>query len=155
MINNEFSKAETCQIMEPVHSNSQGNVHGGELMKIMDTTAGLAALKHAKGAVVTARVDELEFHHSIHIGDIVTCVAQLCYVGTSSMQVMVSVYVHELKDYDSPSTALTAFFTMVHLVDGKPTAVPKLTPLNPDEEAIYRLGQQKYLEIKAKQKSAV
>ena len=40
MMNNGFSRAETCQIMEPVHSNSQGNVHGGELMKIMDTTAG-------------------------------------------------------------------------------------------------------------------
>ncbi len=154
-MSNTFSRAETCEIMEPVHSNSQGNVHGGELMKIMDTTAGLAALKHAKGPVVTARVDELEFHHSINVGDIVTCVAQLCYVGTSSMQVMVSVYVHELKDYDSPSTALTAFFTMVHIVDGIPTAVPRLIPVTEEERSIYALGEQKYNEIKAKQRKVI
>lgn len=145
-----FSRAETCQIMEPIHSNSQGNVHGGELMKIMDTTAGLAALKHAKGPVVTARVDELEFHHSLQVGDIVTCVAQLCYVGTSSMQIMVSVNVHELQDYDQHVTALTAFFTMVHVVDGKPTAVPILNPITDFEKEIYQLGEQKYLQIKAK-----
>ena len=150
--NISFSKAETCEIMEPIHSNSQGNVHGGELMKIMDTTAGIAALKHAKGPVVTARVDELQFHESIHVGDIVTCVAQLCYVGTSSMQIMVSVYVHELKDYSNPITALTAFFTMVHIVDGKATAVPRLNPITPEEKEIYRLGEQKYLEIKAKKR---
>ena len=34
--NISFSRAETSLIMDPVHSNSQGNVHGGELMKIMD-----------------------------------------------------------------------------------------------------------------------
>jgi acyl-CoA hydrolase len=147
-----FAVAETCQIMEPIHSNSQGNVHGGELMKIMDTTAGIAALKHALGPVVTARVDELEFHESIHVGDIVTCVAQLCYVGVISMQVKVSVYVHELKDYSNPVTALTAFFTMVHVVDAKPVAVPRLTPITDDEKEIYRLGEQKYLEIKSKTK---
>jgi len=145
-----FSRAETCQIMEPIHSNSQGNVHGGELMKIMDTTAGLAALKHAKGPVVTARVDELEFHHSLHVGDIVTCVAQLCYVGTSSMQIMVSVNVHELQDYAQHITALTAFFTMVHVVEGRPTAVPRLNPVTDFEKEIYRLGEQKYNQIKTK-----
>lgn len=150
--NISFSRAETSQIMEPIHSNSQGNVHGGELMKIMDTTAGLAAMKHAKGPVVTARVDELEFHNSLHVGDIVTCVAQVCYVGSSSMQVMVSVNVHELKDYAQHSTALTAFFTMVHVVNGVPTAVAKLVPHNTAEESIYRLGEQKYLAIKAKKK---
>jgi len=137
--------------MEPVHSNSQGNVHGGELMKIMDTTAGLAAIKHAKGPVVTARVDELQFLESIHIGDIVTCVAELCYVGSSSMQVMVSVNVHDLKDYESHVTHLTAFFTMVHMVNGKPAPVERLVPVTDHEKEIYRQGEQKYLEIKAKQ----
>lgn len=145
-----FARAETCQIMEPIHSNSQGNVHGGELMKIMDTTAGIAALKHAKGPVVTARVDELEFHDSIHVGDIVTCVAQLCYVGKSSMQVMVQVNVHDLKDYESHATALTAFFTMVHVVNGKPTPVQPLIPVTDHELAIYQLGEAKYKAIKAK-----
>lgn len=121
-------------------------------MKIMDIVAGIAAIKHAKGIVVTARVDEIVFHQPIHIGDIVTCIAQLAYVGTSSMQVMVSIVVHELSNYSQPETALTAFFTMVHLVDGKPTKVPELVITSQEEEEIYKLGEKKYQEIKSKYK---
>lgn len=153
MTNNiSFSRAETCLIMEPSHSNPHGNVHGGELMKIMDNTAGIAAAKHAKGDVVTARVDEIVFHKAIHIGDIVTCVAQLCYVGKSSMQVIVSIGVHELDNYSEPDTALTAFFTMVHMVDNKPAKVPELIVTTKEEEELYKLGEKKHLEIKSKYK---
>ena len=150
--NISFSRAETCMIMEPMHSNVLGNVHGGELMKIMDNVAGIVAFKHAKGPAVTARVDEIVFHNPIHIGDIVTCVGQLTYVGTSSMQVMVKIMVHELDNYSQPETALTAFFTMVHLVDNKPAKVPKLVVTTKEEEELYKLGEQKYKEIKSKYK---
>jgi acyl-CoA hydrolase len=139
--------------MEPMHSNPYGNVHGGALMKIMDNTAGIAAAKHAKGTVVTARVDEIVFHKPIHVGDIVTCIGQLAYVGTSSMQIMVSIVVHELSNYSEPETALTAFFTMVHLVDDKPAKVPELVVTTKEEEEIYKLGEKKYKEIKLKYKS--
>jgi acyl-CoA hydrolase len=153
MINNiSFSRAETCLLMEPFHSNPYGNVHGGELMKIMDNVAGLAAAKHAKGIVVTARVDEIVFHRPIRIGDIITCVAQLAYVGTSSMQIMVNIFVHELENYSEPETALTAFFTMVHLVDNKPAKVQPLIVTTKEEEELYKLGEKKYKEIKSKYK---
>ena len=143
-----FSKAETCMIMEPRHSNAAGNVHGGELMKIMDTIAGITAFKHAKGNVVTARVDEIVFHKPVHVGDIITCNGQLTYVGNTSMQVMVTLMVHDLEtDFDA-AVAMTAFFTMVHLVDDKPTKVPPLIPTNEEEEDLYLLGERKYKEIK-------
>jgi acyl-CoA hydrolase len=151
MTNNiSFSRVETCMIMEPIHGNPYGNVHGGELMRIMDNTAGLAALKHAKGTVVTARVDEIVFHKPIHIGDIVTCIGQVAYVGKSSIQVMVSIVVHELTDYSQQETAMTAFFTMVHLVDNKPAKVPELIVTSKEEEELYKLGERKYYEIKSK-----
>ncbi|MDF2892347.1 MAG: acyl-CoA hydrolase [Clostridia bacterium] len=154
MISNiSFSRAETCLIMEPMHSNPYGNVHGGALMKIMDNTAGIAAAKHAKGTVVTARVDEIVFHKPIHVGDIVTCIGQLAYVGKSSMQIMVSIVVHELSNYSEPETALTAFFTMVHLVDNKPAKVPELVVSTKEEEEIYKLGERKYRDIRLKYKA--
>lgn len=53
MTNNiSFSRAESCLVMDPMHSNPYGNVHGGELMKIMDIVAGIAAIKHARGTMV-------------------------------------------------------------------------------------------------------
>lgn len=145
-----FSRAETCMVMEPYHSNIMGNVHGGELMKMMDNAAGIAAFKHAKGDAVTARVDEIVFRKPVQIGDIVTCVGQLTYVGRSSMQIMVSIYVNDFSTEEMPEASLTAFFTMVHLVDGVPTEVPRLLPKTPEDQALYELGEKKYYEIKAK-----
>src|SRR5690554_3173721 len=110
-----FPRTETCMIMESIHSNVQGNVHGGEIMRIMDNTAGITAYKHAKGPVVTARVDEIVFHQAIEIGDVITCIAQLTYVGNTSMQVMVKILVNGITEGSQPETAITAFFTFVHL----------------------------------------
>ncbi len=148
--NISFSRVETCLIMEPQHSNPMGHVHGGELMKIMDNVAGIAAFKHAKGDVVTARVDEIVFHKPVHIGDIVTCVAQLTYVGTSSMQIMTRIFVEDVHASDRPDASLSAFFTMVHMVGDRPAPVPKLVVKTPEEEALYQLGGKKYQEIRAK-----
>lgn len=151
MTNNlSFSSAETCLIMEPIHSNVHGNVHGGELMKIMDNVAGITAFKHAKGAVVTARVDEIVFHKSISIGDVITCTGQLAYVGSSSMQILTKIVVHNPNDYSKVELATTAFFTMVHIENGVPARVPKLVVTTKEEEELYKLGEKKYQEIKAK-----
>lgn len=47
--------------------------------------------------VVTARVDEVEFHLPIFIGDLVICTAQVVYVGNSSMEIVVIVEVEDLE----------------------------------------------------------
>ncbi len=148
--NISFPCTETCMIMTPLHTNSRGNVHGGEIMKIMDNTAGITAYKHAKGQVVTARVDEIEFHRTIHIGDVVTCIAQLAYVGNSSMQIMVEMVVNRIVEGSQPERAITAFFTFVHLKDGKPAKVPPLVVKTMEDAELYRLGEEKYREIRAK-----
>lgn len=150
--NVSFSNAITTMIMHPMHANAQGSVHGGELMKVMDNVAGVVGFKHSrgKGNVVTARVDELVFIKPVKVGDIITCVGQLTYVGNSSMQIMVKIYVRDLTNYSEPEIALSSFFTMVHLIDGIPTSVPKITPVTKEEKELYRLGEKKYLENKNK-----
>lgn len=148
--NISFPKTETSVLMEPIHSNIHGNVHGGELMKIMDTVAGITATKHCRGVVVTARIDEIVFHKPIHVGNVITCIAQLAYVGTSSMEILVRVLVHDMENYSEPETALTAFFTMVYLVDKKPAKVPELIVTTKEEEELYKLGENKHKEIKEK-----
>ena len=47
--------------MLPSDANPYGNVHGGEVMKLIDAVAGAAATRHARARVVTARIDELSF----------------------------------------------------------------------------------------------
>lgn len=139
--NRSFARSESTLIMEPHQSNSQGVIHGGELIKIMDTGAGIVGRKHSKGLVVTARVDEIVFHKPVSIGNTVTCIGQLVYVGKSSMMIMVNLVVHDLNDFDKPTTVVSGIFTMVHIVDGKSTEVPRLMISTKEEKEIYKLGE--------------
>ncbi len=59
------SKSVLAQVMLPSHANPSGNVHGGEIMKMMDACGSVAATRHAKKNVVTVRVDELVFYTPI------------------------------------------------------------------------------------------
>ena len=49
------------QLMLPEHANFMGNVHGGIIMKLVDETAGLCAIRHAQRPVVTIAIDSMTF----------------------------------------------------------------------------------------------
>lgn len=145
------------EVMMPSHANPNGNVHGGEIMKMMDSAAYAVARRYARSNVVTARVDELEFHQPILIGDLVTCTAEIAFVGHSSMEVAVTVEVEELEqDTEGPQRALSAYFTMVALDrNSRPKNVPPLLLLTEEERAAFEDGKRRYeknKEMKAKQK---
>lgn len=152
--NISFPRSQTELVMQPYMLNPQGTIHGGELMKLMDNAAGIVARKHSKGKVVTGRFDDIEFHKPVHVGDVITVIGQLIYVGTSSMEILIQVYVHDLKDFDNPVLALSAFTTMIHIVDWIPSKVAKLEVTSKEEEILYRLGERKSKEIKEKIKNS-
>jgi acyl-CoA hydrolase len=126
------------QVMLPSQANVAGNVHGGEIMKLMDTAAGAVARKYARCNVVTARVDELQFHRPIFVGALVTLTATVAYVGRTSMEVVVTVDVEDLESDSEPIQALSAYFTMVALDrNGRPRAVKPLVPETEEEKILY------------------
>ncbi len=148
------SRTVMSRIMLPSEANPAGNVHGGEIMKFMDTTAFVAAVKHCRTNVVTARVDELEFYLPIMVGQLVTCRTQLVFVGRTSMEVAVKVEVEDLKLNEPPKTALTAYFTMVALDDDcKPCEVPPLKLETQREKALFEERRRIYLANKEKRKN--
>ncbi|MDR1815067.1 MAG: acyl-CoA thioesterase [Clostridiales Family XIII bacterium] len=125
-------------LTQPNQANGYGNVHGGEIMKIMDNTAGAAALKYAKTNVVTARVDELQFLEPVHIGRFLTCTATVVYVGTTSMEIRVIVEVEDLRIPGSKKRALDAYFTLVALDgEGHPTPVPPFVPETDEDKKAW------------------
>jgi len=147
----EKSKASVGSLMLPEQANILGNVHGGEVIKLMDNVAGIAAVRHSRNNVVTARIDELEFHQPIHVGNLVTCNAKLTFVGNSSMEVFVEVLVEDITKEDSTKVALTAFITMVAIdKNGKPISVPLLEVTNEEESKLFEEGQERYLSYKQK-----
>lgn len=146
-----YSRTKMSQVMLPGQANPAGNVHGGEIMKMMDTTASVVALKHCRKNVVTARVDELQFHMPIFVGALVTCKAELVFVGRTSMEIYVVVEFEDLQSDEGPKVALTAFFTMVALdSEGKPTPVPALITESKEEEEAFEAGRKRYEKYKAR-----
>ena len=82
--------------MLPSDANPYGNVHGGEVMKLIDAAAGAAATRHARTRVVTARIDELSFLAPVYVGHLVTAKASVNHVGRTSMEVGVRVEAEDM-----------------------------------------------------------
>jgi len=144
------------EVMMPSQANVAGNVHGGEIMKMMDSSAYAAARRYSRSNVVTARVDELEFHLPILIGDLVVCTAQIVFVGHSSMEVAVNVEVEDLEHEGKPQRALSAYFTMVALDrNAKPRSVPPLLLDTEETKNAFEEGKRRYEEHKAKKKQQI
>ncbi len=146
-----YSRTILSEVMLINKANPAGNIHGGEIIKLMDSAAGAVAKRHSRSNVVTTRVNELEFKIPIHVGDLVICTAELVFVGKSSMEILVVVEVEDLQVEDSKRIALTGYFTMVAIDrNGRPVKVPQVIFESPEEEERFREREKIYLELKNK-----
>jgi acyl-CoA hydrolase len=125
-------------ITEQVHILSQGNLNGyrrlfgGKLMSWMDVVAAVVARRHSERNVTTAVVDMLEFKAPAYANDTICIIGKITYVGNTSMEVKVDVYVEELTH--ERRLINTAYFVMVALDENeKPTKVPGII-LETEEE---------------------
>lgn len=134
------SKVTLTQVMNVTHANLMGNVHGGLLMKMCDEAGGFAAAKHAGRACVTVVVDSMQFHDPVRIGNLVTCAAEVSWVGRTSIETRVVVTAENVLSGKVTHTN-TAYFVYVALdEDGRPTAVPPLICESAEEKARFERG---------------
>ncbi len=120
------SRLVLAQVMTPQDANVYGNVHGGNIMRLADTAAGVVSIRHSEHNCVTASVDRFEFHAPVYVGDLVTLFASLNRVGRTSMEVGVRVEAENLRTGKKTHTN-SCYFTMVALGDdGRPVPVPRL-----------------------------
>src|SRR5437763_341977 len=85
------SKVSLTEAMGPEHANVWGYVHGGTVMRLVDTAAGYAAIRHCRCKAVTARIDTMHFLAPVHVGDLLHLEASVNDVGRTSMEVGVRV----------------------------------------------------------------
>lgn len=122
------SRVVLARMMQPVHANNHGNVHGGEIMSLVDEAGALACMRHAGHRVVTVAIDRMTFRQPIHLGDLVTLTAEVSYVGRTSMEAEV------LVTAENPVTGECVYTNTAYLVyvalddDEKPVPVPPLIP---------------------------
>ncbi len=72
-----FGRVSLSLLAGQIHVNLLGNVHGGEVMRLVDSTAGAVAQRRSGGPAVTAAMDEMAFLAPVHGGDILRATAQV------------------------------------------------------------------------------
>ncbi len=130
-----FGRVSLTLLAGQAHVNLLGNVHGGEVMRLVDSTAGAVAQRHSRGPAVTAAMDEMAFLAPVHVGDILRASAQVNWAGRTSMEVGVRV---ESEPWNQAGTdpvhVASAYLVFVAIdAEGRPRRIPALAPEAPEE----------------------
>jgi len=121
----------------PQHSNNLGHVFGGVILSMMDTSAAISAIRHARTNCVTVSVDRVDFREPIHLGDLVIMKCSVNFVGRTSMEVGVRVEAENLQTGIRRHTN-SCYLTFVAVDrNGRPVEVPKLVPETEEEIRRY------------------
>ena len=122
------------QIVMPMHTNgAAGIMFGGIMMQWIDVCAGVAAMRHSAGAVLTASVDRLDFLSPVRVGEVVVLTAQVNYTARTSMEVGCRVETEDM--YTGTRRYVTkSYLTFVAVDDhGRPRPIKPIELVTEDD----------------------
>lgn len=121
-----YSQSIITELMVPAYANFGGKIHGGTLLSLMDKVAYVCASKHAGNYCVTVSVDTVEFLQPAEVGEVVSLMGSVNYVGNSSLVVGIKVIAENVQTGVTKHTN-TSYFTMVaRTPEGGKATVPPL-----------------------------
>jgi len=131
------------QLMLPQDANPSGDVHGGVVMKLVDTAAGLTAVRHTRSRCVTVAMDSMTFEGPVHVGDLLHLHSVLSWTGRTSMEIEVTVEAENILAGHRRRTS-TAYLVYVALDDeGRPKPVPLLIPTTEEERIRWAAAERR------------
>ncbi len=135
----------TVEIYEyifPQYINPAGTLFGGKMLYFIAQCASLSANKVARGPVVMASMDSVDFIEPVNAGDVLVFRGRVQYTSRSSMEIGVSVW----KEKDGERRIVTLAHLAYVAVDdeGRPRSLEvKVEPKDEHERKIYEWGQRK------------
>jgi acyl-CoA hydrolase len=127
----------TTKVVLPHETNTLGKLFGGALLAWMDEIAAVSAHRHSKRVVVTASINNVSFGEPIDLGAIVTLEAKVSRAYTSSMEIMIDVFVEDRLTGERRKSN-EAIYTFVAVdQNGSPINVPELIPETEEEKERY------------------
>lgn len=140
----EQTRCVMTQIVMPMHTNGvAGVMFGGVMMQWIDVCAGVAAMRHASGAVLTASIDRLDFLSPVHVGEVVVLSAQVNYTSRTSMEVGCRVETEDMRTQTRRYTT-KAYLTFVAIDEhGKPRGIPPLELATADDRRRHEEATQR------------
>ncbi|MEU6709414.1 acyl-CoA thioesterase [Streptomyces wuyuanensis] len=125
-------------LAEPSSVNIGGKVHGGALMKWIDTAAYTCAAAWSGHYCVTVSVSHIQFRRPIKVGDLVELSARIAATGRSSMHIHVTVRAGDPRSQDlEPTTDCLIVFVAVD-ENGAPIPVPSFEPVTTEQQSLAR-----------------
>ncbi len=129
--------------MLPSDANPMGSVHGGTVLKLVDTAAAVAAMRHARCTLVTASIDRMDFYHPVYVGNLLILKSSVNYTGRTSLEAGVRIEAEDLKTGKITHTG-SSYVTYVALDDkGKPTPVAQVVPETAEEKRRWDDGKER------------
>ena|SRR5688572_18230140 len=113
----------TRVVMMPRDTNGMGNIFGGVILSHIDLAGAVAVRGVCSNRVVTVCMQEVVFKKPVHVGDILTCWAEVTKIGNTSVHTKVEVEVER----EGEIIAVTAATIVYVAVDekGEPTPVQR------------------------------
>ena len=160
---------ELSRVMLPDDTNPSGNVHGGVILKLVDHAGQVVANRHCNRnstdgtpvLTVLARVDHMDFHQPMYVGELAQLQAAVTYTSAHSLEVTVDVWAENVISGSRRHTnAATLWYVAVpanvksvgKCGTVKAVPVPQLTtPTEEEREA----GQRRYETQKEARKAKV
>lgn len=78
-------------MLMPKDTNAMGTIFGGIILSYIDQAGAVEGYCYVSGRLVTAAMREVEFHHPVFVGDVVSFYAEVTRFGRTSMTVKVTV----------------------------------------------------------------
>ena len=128
-------------LMTPDMANFAGNVHGGTILRLLDQAAFACASQYSGSYVVTLSVDQVLFKEPIHVGELVTFLASVNFVGKTSLEIGIRVEAQNIQQRTIRHTN-TCYFTMVAVDEHrKPKAIPPLVIENAVQQCRFEAAE--------------
>lgn len=137
------SRVTLTQLMVPHHANALGHVHGGVIMRMVDETAAIAAMRHAQRPCVTVAMDSMTFREPVEVGELLSCTVVVNYVGRTSIDVGVRV------SAENPITGEITHTNSAYLLfvalgdDDRPCPVPGLILTTDEDRRRFEEGRER------------
>jgi acyl-CoA hydrolase len=142
----EQTRCVMTQIVMPMHTNGfAGVMFGGVMMQWIDVCAGVAAMRLARGPVVTASIDRLDFLSPVQVGETILLQAQVNYVARTSMEVGCRVETEDMRT-GNRRYVTKAYLTFVAVENGRPRPVQPLELATDEDRRRYAEAERRHTE---------
>lgn len=162
MNDNNQNQIALCRLMQLNDANNAGNVHGGNILRLIEEAGFIVATKHCnkydtqiQSFCVLARVERTDFLQPMYVGELAHLSAKILYCSQHSLEVKVFVEAENIFSGNKRLTnKATLWYVSFSIKDSKATVtnVPPLPTLSPTE---IEKGRERYEKQKEDRESAV